>query len=308
MGSRPRPVTATVTKPKWMEPQVVRPRSRSLESNGSTASLTSVLDHDSYESLGDTDDDLYTEETDQISKDDIDNRLHEDVKNKCTISESSSQYTEQKGSQLSSWEKWLIQKSKIERKRQREIRRKKKEEKLLKEKEKQDKELKERKAEEQRKVWVEQKNLEEKLRKKNERQRKRLEKELNEDKKKRLASKSESNYQQWMERKAKEEKELKKDQKRSQQEIDLAKKKKQIEAQHKFEEWLHKAKNRPKSVPNSFGYTSGKLTGYHDTNAYPVPSFYNPLPWQPIPIPKQKQERKTKTKSRKYVWNPNKYL
>jgi predicted Holliday junction resolvase-like endonuclease len=64
-----------------------------------------------------------------------------------------------------------------------------------------------------------------------------------------------------MERKAKEEKELKKDQKRSQQEIDLAKKKKQIEAQHKFEEWLHTAKNRPKSVPNSFGYTSGKLTG-----------------------------------------------
>jgi coiled-coil domain-containing protein 34 len=177
------------------------------------------------------------------------------------ISESSSQFTEQKGPQLSSWEKWLIQKSKIERKKQREIRRKKKEEKLLKEKEKQDKELKERKAEEQRKVWVEQKNLEEKLRKKNERQRKRLEKELNEDKKKRLASKSESNYQQWMERKAKEEKELKKDQKRSQQEIDLAKKKKQIEAQHKFEEWLHIAKNRPKSVPNSFGYTSGKLTG-----------------------------------------------
>ena len=82
MSSRPRPVTATVTKPKWMEPQVVRPRSMSLESNGSTASLTSVLDHDSYESLGDTDDDLYTEETDQISRDDIDNRLHEDVKNK----------------------------------------------------------------------------------------------------------------------------------------------------------------------------------------------------------------------------------
>jgi predicted acetyltransferase len=51
-----------------------------------------------------------------------------------------------------------------------------------------------------------------------------------------------------MERKAKEEKELKKDQKRSQQEIDLAKKKKQIEAQHKFEEWLHTAKNRQKTV------------------------------------------------------------
>lgn len=50
MNTRPRPVTATVTKPKWMEPHVIPRRSRSLESNGSTASLTSVLDHDSYES------------------------------------------------------------------------------------------------------------------------------------------------------------------------------------------------------------------------------------------------------------------
>ena len=81
MSLRPRPVTATVTKPKWMEPQVVRPRSRSSESNGSTASLTSVLDHDSYESLGDTDDDLNTEDAEQFSRDDKDNRLHEDLKN-----------------------------------------------------------------------------------------------------------------------------------------------------------------------------------------------------------------------------------
>lgn len=82
MSLRPRPVTATVTKPKWMEPQVTRPRSRSLESNGSTASLTSVLDHDSYESLGESEDELHTEEGDQYTRSDIDNRLHEDVKNK----------------------------------------------------------------------------------------------------------------------------------------------------------------------------------------------------------------------------------
>jgi coiled-coil domain-containing protein 34 len=66
-----------------------------------------------------------------------------------------------------------------------------------------------------------------------------------------------------------------------------------------------------KATNNNFTTLSYCLfTGYHDTNAYPVPSFYNPLPWQPIPIPKQKQERKTrtKTKSRRYVWNPNKYL
>jgi len=49
---RPRPVTATVTKPSWMQPEaIVGPRSRSVESRGSTASLTSVLEHDSYISL-----------------------------------------------------------------------------------------------------------------------------------------------------------------------------------------------------------------------------------------------------------------
>ena len=82
MSLRPRPVTATVTKPKWMEPEVYRPRSRSMESNGSTASLTSVLDHDSYESLADTDDDLDTEITEQHSKADIDSRLHERLQRK----------------------------------------------------------------------------------------------------------------------------------------------------------------------------------------------------------------------------------
>lgn len=51
-------------------------------------------------------------------------------------------------------------------------------------------------------------------------------------------------------------------------------------------------------------------TGYHDTGAYPAPTFYNPIPWHPIPIPKtQKTERpKSRTRSKKYVWNPQKYF
>lgn len=51
MSARPRPVTATVTKPVWMqvpEADAAAYRRFSLTSNGSTASLTSVLDHDSY--------------------------------------------------------------------------------------------------------------------------------------------------------------------------------------------------------------------------------------------------------------------
>ncbi|KAK7500765.1 hypothetical protein BaRGS_00008009 [Batillaria attramentaria] len=51
MSARPRPVTATVTKPAWMQvpdADAAAYRRHSLTSNGSTASLTSVLDHDSY--------------------------------------------------------------------------------------------------------------------------------------------------------------------------------------------------------------------------------------------------------------------
>ena len=51
MSARPRPVTATVTKPPWMQvpdADAAMYRRQSLTSNGSTASLTSVLDHDSY--------------------------------------------------------------------------------------------------------------------------------------------------------------------------------------------------------------------------------------------------------------------
>lgn len=50
--------------------------------------------------------------------------------------------------------------------------------------------------------------------------------------------------------------------------------------------------------------------GYHDTGAYPAPTFYNPIPWHPNPIPKtQKTERpKSRTRSKKYVWNPQKYF
>ena len=53
MSARPRPVTATVTKPPWMQvpdADAAMYRRHSLTSNGSTASLTSVLDHDSYTS------------------------------------------------------------------------------------------------------------------------------------------------------------------------------------------------------------------------------------------------------------------
>ena len=66
MSARPRPVTATVTKPPWMkvpDAEAALYRRQSLTSNGSTASLTSVLDHDSYTSepeYGDEQEDCFS--------------------------------------------------------------------------------------------------------------------------------------------------------------------------------------------------------------------------------------------------------
>ncbi len=47
-------------------------------------------------------------------------------------------------------------------------------------------------------------------------------------------------------------------------------------------------------------------SGYHDTAAYPMPSFINPNPWQPVTIPKpQPQKKRSKSAKR---WNPDKYF
>ena len=56
MSARPRPVTATVCHQPSDVVTGVRTRSYSLSSGSSTASLVSILDHDSYESPMPSDD------------------------------------------------------------------------------------------------------------------------------------------------------------------------------------------------------------------------------------------------------------
>lgn len=64
MSARPRPVTATVTKPEWMKAEYAyRPYSHSLDSTGSTESLISCLDHDSYESSADEEQEILANQT-----------------------------------------------------------------------------------------------------------------------------------------------------------------------------------------------------------------------------------------------------
>ena len=54
MSARPRPVTATFRPPSMTPPTGIRTRSYSLSSGSSTASLVSILNHESYESLPDS--------------------------------------------------------------------------------------------------------------------------------------------------------------------------------------------------------------------------------------------------------------
>ena len=77
MSARPRPVTATFKPPEMAPPTGVRTRSYSLSSGSSTASLISILKHDSYESLPDSDVEPSTHE----------NKLHSDLESKLKLEE-----------------------------------------------------------------------------------------------------------------------------------------------------------------------------------------------------------------------------
>lgn len=351
---RPRPVTATVTKPKWMQPEaIVGPRSASVESRGSTASLTSILDHDSYVSLSDEEIDGSPERVCGFSDEEVDsgpervqespspvyrtankenfpfkkqqdlhnntyNVKHKKVMKKkvvrkyveSSVTDDTDFESPEPG--LSSWEQWLIQKVKDDREKRRAERQKKREEKRKKEEEEELKQRKALQAELVRKEWVDKKNFEEALKRKIEKQRTKTEKMIKEEQKKMEMIKAERKFEEWKEHKKEEEKQKKRQEKERQAEEERLRKEQRIKAQKKFEEWCKKADSRPKPLPNSFGYTSGKLTGYHDTSAYPVPSFYNPMPWQPIHIPRPASEKKSKKRSKPrpksaFAWNPEKY-
>ncbi|XP_013416226.1 coiled-coil domain-containing protein 34 [Lingula anatina] len=321
MSARPRPITATVrTASSRRQPTGLR-RSYSSDSSGSTESLISVLDHDSY-----SDSSVYSDgEKDEKKVHAVDDgrhgtvfeRLQADEKFRALRSEStdsesrtrsSNTKSKDKENKRTAWEDWLVEKVKKERERLKRERLKLK--RLSLEKQKKEDETKEKlkKAEENREKWISEKDYEIQIRRKMERQKKKAEEEIKAEEKARTEQKSKEVFQEWFEmkkqqkleerRKAKEEKERKK---REEEE-------KRQQSQQAFEEWCRRAKRKYKSLNTSFGYTGGKMTGYHDGSSYPVPSFINPIPWQPVAIPKPKQEQgKSKKKTKPYRWDPNKY-
>ena len=84
---------------------------------------------------------------------------------------------------------------------------------------------------------------------------------IKEEQKRMEQVKANRKFQDWMDKKADEERDKKYEEKQKQLEEERGQKEQKIKAQQRFEEWCRKADQKPKPLPNSFGYTSGKLTG-----------------------------------------------
>ncbi|XP_050418581.2 coiled-coil domain-containing protein 34 isoform X2 [Patella vulgata] len=342
-SSRPRPVTATVTKPKWMEPPCNSTHRHSLDSTGSTASLTSVLDHDSYISDYTDDDDIHHTFNDmKIEEGPLDSTYNKTADDKtddtCNYTTddqlSYSPYERSKSKSprtpirkqrkmedefqgLSPWERWLLIKTREERiKKKFELRNKRAKEEE--EKKKEEKKMEKiGRTEEEIEKWEEKKIEKIKQQKRLEKEAKELEKSKEEEKKMEILEKSSQKYKEWM--KAKKQAELSKRReekeklKREKEEEEARK----LKAEQKYKEWVEKAKQRPMSasINCSRNSSSNRLTDQPDFGAYPEPTFCNPIPWQPIKIPAPKSaskanvnKSKVKKPKGKYVWNPEKYF
>lgn len=100
-----------------------------------------------------------------------------------------------------------------------------------------------------------------------------------------MQEKAKEKYQEWLKKKKAEESEKKKKEKEKEKQRQAELQEKKEISQKKFKEWLENAKNKPRPAAKSYGYSSGKLTGFYSGNSYPEPTFYNPIPWKPIPMP-----------------------
>ncbi|BFZ01570.1 hypothetical protein BsWGS_04609 [Bradybaena similaris] len=313
-SNRPRPVTATVTKPRHSQQpkqdDSKKLRRKSLESHGSTASLTSLLDHDSYNSASEVEGDESSKVFDStFSYTEPETRKRHYRKEKSDSGNMSPRLrrAHSSGSNLSAWELWIIDKAKSEHKRTQIERLRKKQEQANKEKREQEKRARLMKAESLRKSWLQKKNEEVCIQKKMEKLRLEEENRKKEEIKALAKKKAAEKFENWQKLKSEEEKARRKRIKEESNEKKQLEIQRKLAAEEKFKQWLKMTQNRPKTAPNSFGYLSGEMKAYYDHSACPEPSFYNPIPWQPISVPtKQSEEKKHKVKP--YKWNPEKYL
>ncbi|XP_063800480.1 coiled-coil domain-containing protein 34 [Pseudophryne corroboree] len=273
------------TPQKDIEAEAVMVRSKSCEvssTRGSTYSSLSPICHDSYRS--DFEDQVLHS---NALVDESETRKpwgHSKGQNSMPIEQSLADL------KLSPWEMWLLCK---ERQGRIELQKKISEELKQEEerrKQQQKKEQKKRLAEEQHKDWVRKKQDQERKEKEHKLLLELQEKEFEERRKHSLQEKSKEKYEEWLSKKKEEELERKRKEKEEEEKREAEQREKKEKADQMFKEWLEQAKNKPRPTLNSYGYVSGKLTGYYDGTSYPAPEFYNPIPWKPIHVPPPPKE------------------
>ncbi|XP_020646092.3 coiled-coil domain-containing protein 34 isoform X1 [Pogona vitticeps] len=200
---------------------------------------------------------------------------------------------------LSPWEEWFLCKEKELRARLQARTIEAMNQEIEKMKEKQERERKKKLAEERHREWVQKKNEEERKERERKVSQKMTEKAARELEKAQSKEKAKEMYQEWLKKKKSEDVQKKKEEreKEKQREAELQEKKEKSEKM--FKEWLQNSRNKPRPAPAGYAYVNGKLTGYPDGSAYPIPAFYNPIPWKPIHIPPPKEEKYVSVKSNK---------
>ncbi|KAF6031102.1 hypothetical protein EB796_010578 [Bugula neritina] len=313
---RPRPVTATVGKKQ--PAATYRPqRNVSLfsDSSGSTESLIScVKESQLSDSESQTEDFSSTESRENINKNinnsnsvgNQDKLSKENSSEKIDISKvmrSESTNTEsstvEKEQEIGPWEKWMIKKSESLHKL---AQQKVKLQRIKRQQEKQqelERQAKLEKAERIRQDWLQKKDEEQtRSERKQKMKENRMLREQNQ-KKKEIEEKSEKRYNDWLEQKRKTAALAMALEKEQQKLKELELKEKKEKSDEAFQAWLKKVGPRMKTVPHSYAKCDGAVTGYYDSAASPNPSYFNPIPWQPVALPAPNPRPKVKSKAKR---------
>ncbi|CAO2579585.1 Coiled-coil domain-containing protein 34 [Lemmus lemmus] len=205
-------------------------------------------------------------------------------------------------SSLTPWEMWFVGKEKEERGRLQQKVLEELNQQIEKRKEMEEREKRKIIAEEKHKEWVQKKNKQERKEREQKINKEMEEKAAKKLEKEHLQEKAKAKYQEWLKKKNAEECEKKKKEKEKEKQRQAELQEKKEIAEKKFKEWLKNAKNKPRPAAKSYGYASGKLTGFYSGNSYPEPTFYNPIPWKPIHMPPPKEAKsETGKKSKRPV-------
>ncbi|XP_041452863.1 coiled-coil domain-containing protein 34-like [Lytechinus variegatus] len=202
-------------------------------------------------------------------------------------SRSTSQSTSGRGPQLSPWEKWLIEKTKEERKRLKEKARLEREKQLKLAEEKKIKAEKAKVIRVKVNMWIEERTAKEQESKRANQRLEETKRQLEAEEKRRLQEKAKENYAAWSSQK-KAEKEMRvKKEKEERQAKEEAERKRKEEAEDAYLKWKEEAKTRPLPLASPFAYPRGCIKGYQDKTSYAVPGYCNPIPWMPIHTPQE---------------------